>query len=169
MMNFSATTYLRTTLLVLLTALLAACSQELLDQAGGAVGGGSGDFAELYQTSTFQMCKDCHTPGAPGRTAGTEATQDWSSKESALRSLKGKASGLVGNFAGCNGVALVGATANTSLIVAVFDPSVRASFSVAGTPACNGSAIADESLRVGPIPPGTLSDLKSLIDSGAFR
>lgn len=126
-------------------------------------------FGEIYADSTFQMCTDCHSPGAPGQTTGTEATQNWSSRNAAFSSLQGNASGLVGNFAACNGVPLVGATASTSLIVAVFDPSVRSSFSVQGFPGCTGTAITDETLRVGAISAAALQQLKTFIDDGGFR
>jgi hypothetical protein len=153
----------------LCVALASACSQlEDLDGNDGGTGEDD-DFASIYENATFQMCADCHAPGAPGRTAGTEATQNWSSSSTAFTSLKGKASGLVGNFAGCNGVPLVGATANTSLIVAVLDSSVRAGFSVSGYPACTGAAIVDETLRVGAVSPAALRQLKEFIDAGGFR
>jgi hypothetical protein len=108
-------------------------------------------------------------PGAAGATNGTETTQNWSSSSAAFSSLKGKAAGLTGNFAGCNGVPLVGATANTSLVVAVLDANVRASFSVSSAPNCKAAAITDETLRVGSVPSGVLQDLKDFIDGGGFR
>ncbi|MEZ4327593.1 MAG: hypothetical protein R3B40_20400 [Polyangiales bacterium] len=125
-------------------------------------------FGDLYASATFQMCADCHSPTAPGFVQGTETTQNWSSRGAAFTSLQGNAAGLEGNFAGCNGVPLVGDTAETSLIVAVLDPTVRASFSVAGFPDCTADAIADETLRVGSVPAATLQALKDFIDDGGF-
>jgi hypothetical protein len=160
-------TQFRNAALVLLCILAGACSEALVDSSDG--GTDADAFAEIYATATFQMCQDCHAPGAPGATAGTETTQDWSSSSAAYNSLKGKAAGLIGNFAGCNGVPFVSSTANTSLLVAVFDPNVRASFSDSGHPNCKAAAITDETLRVGSVPPGVLQDLKDFIDGGGFR
>lgn len=131
--------------------------------------GGVGAFQPLYDQPIFQMCSDCHAPGAPGITTGTEATQNWTSSTTAFTTLKGNASGLVGNFAGCNGVPLVGPTSSQSLLVAIFDPTVRATFSYPGHPTCTGDAITDETLRVGAIPPSVLAQLKEFIDCGGFR
>lgn len=131
--------------------------------------GSATTFADLYASSVLQMCSDCHAPGAPGFVEGTETTQDWSTSSTAFSSLQGNASGLVGNFAGCNGVPLIGATAETSLIVAVLDPNVRATFSVEGFPSCTADAIPDESLRVGTVSPTLLQDLKDFIDEGGFN
>jgi hypothetical protein len=156
---------------LLLCGLASACSDDLLGADGGTddASGVPAAFAELYATPTFQMCEDCHAPGAPGAVMGTESTQDWSSRSTAYDSLMGNAAGLIGNFAGCNGIPLVGPTASTSLLVAVFDPSVRASFSVASHPNCKAAAITDETLRVGSVPPTVLQDLKDFIDGGGFR
>jgi hypothetical protein len=169
MKNFAQKTLLQIATLGLLVA-ANACA-DVTDALDGGAGGGGGDadFEALYETSTFQMCKDCHAPDAPGATEGTEATQDWSSSDAAFSSLKGNASGLIGNFAGCNGVPLVGATSNTSLLVAVLDPGVRASFSVSSHPNCRAAAIVDETLRVDPVPSSLLQELKRFIDMGGFR
>ena len=155
---------------VAVCAALALLAGGCTEQVGGAGGGTPPQaFVSLYQSSTFQMCRDCHAPNAPGATAGTEATQDWSTATSAFESLKGAASGLIGNFEGCNGVPLVGATADTSLLVAVLDANVRAQFSVPGHPACTADAITDETLRVGTIDPDTLQSLKDFINGGGFN
>lgn len=153
---------------LILSALLAPIGAGCEDDPLGVdpdAGMPSGDFESLYASSTLQMCQDCHAPGAPGFTSGTEATQDWSSANAALSSLQGTASGLEGNFAPCNGVPLIGATSSTSLLIAVLDPDVRASFSVAGFPDCTADAIADETLRVGAVPATLLQDLKDFIDN----
>lgn len=105
-------------------------------------------FSQLYQ-SVGTACAGCHAPGAPGFTDGTEATQDWSSRDSAYNALQGMASGLIGNFEGCNGVPLVGDSPETSLIVAAFDEQVRAEFALAAFPDCNADSISDMTLKVG--------------------
>jgi hypothetical protein len=166
--------WLRNALVALLCVSASACSDALLDSsADGGTDDGSGEapakFVEIYETPTFQMCQDCHAPDAAGATAGTETTQDWSSSSAAYTSLKGKAAGLIGNFAGCNGVSFVGATGNTSLLVAVLDANVRASFSDPNHPGCKAAAITDETLRVGSVPSNVLQDLKAFIDGGGFR
>lgn len=154
------------TTLALLPILASGC-WELVPPDGND--GGVDDFTLLYQSSTFQQCADCHAPGAPGFVNGTETTQDWTSRTTAFNSLKGNAAGLIGNFQGCNGVPLVGPTSSQSLIVAVFDPTVRASFSYPGFPGCTADAITDETLRVGPISSTDLARLKAFIDAGGFQ
>lgn len=164
---------------VVLAALLApagGCGEEDTfpsDMGTGDMGtsdlGAGPTFDDLFASATLQMCADCHAPGAPGFVLGTEATQDWSTQSTAFTSLQGNASGLEGNFAGCNGVPLIGATASTSLLVAVLDPDVRATFSVEGFPNCTADAIPDETLRVGSVSPTFLQDLKDFIDEGGFN
>jgi hypothetical protein len=163
---------------LVLAALLApagACEDEPIinPPTDGGVNPDSGTtaptFGDIYSSATFGMCSDCHTPTAPGFVQGTETTQDWTSSATAFSSLQGNAAGLEGNFAGCNDVPLVGATAATSLIVAVLDPDVRAAFSVPGFPSCTADAIPDETLRVGSVPPATLQALKDFIDEGGFN
>jgi hypothetical protein len=153
--------------LMLLCILAGACS-EALDSLGDGGTDDSDAFAEIYATPTFQMCQDCHAPGAPGATVGTETTQNWSSSSAAYSSLKGNAAGLIGNFAGCNGVPFVSTTADKSLLVAVFDPDVRASFSDSSHPNCKAGAIVDETMRVGSVP-SDVQALKDFIDGGGFR
>ena len=114
------------------------CEQE---QASG--------FTALYDTTSFQSCGECHAPGAPGFVDGTEATQDWSSRDNAYTSLQDVASGLIGNFAGCNGVPLINQTPEDSLLVAVFDEDVRANFSLQGFPDCGADTISDMTLKIG--------------------
>lgn len=163
----SPKTLLRAAALALLPALASGCWETTPDDGTGD--GGVDDFTILYQTSAFQMCADCHAPGAPGFVDGTETTQDWTTRNTAFTSLQGNASGLLGNFAGCNGVPLVGPTANQSLIVAVFDADVRANFSYPGFPNCTADAIVDETLRVGALPAADLARLKAFIDAGGFQ
>jgi mono/diheme cytochrome c family protein len=154
-------------------ALLTGCEEDILDGGtpdGGMVGDDDDDvFTQLYQTSEFQMCADCHAPGAPGFVPGeTESSLDFSSRDRAAATLQGTVTGLEGtNFAGCVGVPFVGPTPSESLLVAYFDASVRAGFSVAGFPDCDGDAIADGTLNVGPLSAGTRLLLDMWIAAGA--
>lgn len=126
-------------------------------------------FTNIYSSSTFKQCPQCHAPNAPGKTEGTEATQDWSTRDKAYSTLKtGKASGLIGNFSACNGVALIGATAAQSLLVAALDEDVRENFATPSAPDCNGDTISDMTLKIGSaVPASLLADLKSWINAGA--
>jgi cytochrome c5 len=141
-------------------ALSLGCGDTLDD----ALDGDGATFTSIYEGET---CSGCHAPGAPGRVTGIEATQNWSSRATALSSLQGNASGLIGNFQGCNGVPLIGSSADQSLIIASLDFDVRAGFSAPGFPDCTADAIADQSDRVsGGLPAGWLDDLKDWIDAG---
>lgn len=134
---------------------LAACGDELT---------GGPSFTAIYESPTFSQCGDCHAPGAPGFVQGTEATQDWSTRDSAYRTLTtGRASGLIGNFQACNGTPLIGSTPDTSLVVAVLDADVRAAFSNGG---CAADAITDCTLRLNPFFPEDLDLLRAWIAAG---
>jgi hypothetical protein len=157
-----------------LTALLAlSCGDALEDPLDGGAGtGGSGGggvtFTSIYESDEFQECAGCHAPGAPGRTEGTEATQNWSTRATAYNSLQGNASGLIGNNAGCNGVAFLDDAAEDSLLVAAFDEDVRIAYDNPSFPNCNADAIADQTLKIGgPLPAALLADLKAWVDAGA--
>jgi hypothetical protein len=142
------------------------CSDTIdpLDEGGG---GGDADFGSIY-AELGPSCSECHAPGAPGRTEGIEATQDWSSRDRALTTLRGNASGLIGNFQDCNGVPLLGASAEESLLVASLDENVRRSFSLASFPDCTADAISDQTVWImGGLPDSVLADLKDWIDAGA--
>jgi len=143
---------------------------------GGPIGDDDDDdddmtdtFSQLYATSEFQMCADCHAPGAPGFTEETESSLDFSTRDTAAATLQGTVTGLEGtNFEDCVGVPFVGATPETSLLVAYFDADVRAGFSVPGTPACDADAIADGTLNIGgPLSAGTRLLLDMWITEGA--
>ena len=136
---------------------------------GDGVDGGNNDdaFTMIFASSTFQACKGCHAPGAPGFVEGTETTQNWSTRDNAFSSLMGSASGLIGNFAGCNGVPLLGDTAATSLLVAALDSTIRADFTLTGFPDCVGDTISDMTLKVGAINSAQLDALKAWINAGA--
>jgi hypothetical protein len=142
------------------------CSDTLdpLDEGGE---GGDADFGSIY-AELGPSCSECHAPGAPGRTEGIEATQDWSTAASARRTLDGNATGLIGNFSGCNGVPLLGASAGQSLLVASLDDDVRANFELADHPDCTGDAISNQNLKLSePVSDSVLQDLKDWIDAGA--
>jgi hypothetical protein len=139
------------------------CGADPTDALDG--GGGDDAFTRIYESTQFQKCAGCHAPNAPGRVAGIESTQDWSTRDRAYASLKGKASGLIGNFMDCNGVALVGTTASASLLVAALDEDTRASFMVGK---CSADTLSDMTLKIGEeLPPALLAELKAWIAAGA--
>jgi len=149
-----------------LGALVLSLSAFGCSEALDAVGGGE-EFTSIYESDQFQMCSGCHAPGAPGKVNGTEATQDWSTQQTANSSLQGTASGLIGNFQACNGVPFIGSSAEQSLLVAVFDSDVRQNFENSQFPGCNADAITDETIRVGDLPASLLQELKDWIDGGS--
>jgi mono/diheme cytochrome c family protein len=142
------------------------CSNAV-DAVDAATGGDMDAFSQIYASDTFQKCGGCHAPGAPGKTDGTEATQDWSTRDKAYASLHQKASGLIGNFAGCNGVPFLGASAAQSLLMASLDADTRAAYQNPQFPDCNADAISDQTLKVGSVPASLLQELQTWIDSGA--
>jgi hypothetical protein len=150
-----------------IAALLAlGCGEAAEDLLNGAAGGGA--FSRIYESDEFQECSGCHAPGAPGKTEGTEATQNWSTRASAYASLQGNASGLIGNFADCNGVPLLGESAEDSLLVAAFDSTVRDAFRNSRFPDCTADAISDQTLKIGgALPASLLAELKAWVDAGA--
>jgi hypothetical protein len=132
-----------------------------------ALDGGDGSFDSVYNSEPFQKCSGCHAPGAPGKVAGTEATQDWSTSATARATLKRTASGMIGNFGDCNGVPFIGASADQSLLIAALDFDVRMNFEAPSNPDCTGDSINDQGDKVGGIPDNLIQDLKDWIDSGA--
>lgn len=156
--------FARISLLLIATCSVApslGCGETLDDLAPGE----GASFTSIYE-EIGEDCAGCHAPGAPGRTAGIEATQNWSTRASALSSLRGDASGLVGNFAGCNGEPLLRPSAEQSLLIASLDSDVRANFESPDNPDCNGDAVSDQTLRVG-VSDSVVQDLKDWVDSGA--
>jgi hypothetical protein len=131
-------------------------------------GGDGATFTSIYESlESDDLCSGCHAPNAPGDTEGTEATQDWSTRDNAFRTLRGTASGLIGNFEGCNGVPLLGSSANQSLLVASLDEDVRADFSNSQFPDCTADSISDQTVKIGGrLPSGVVQDLKAWIDAG---
>jgi len=145
-------------------ALVLGCGETIDALESGDTFGGIYDRIEALSST----CSDCHAPGAPGRTDDIEGTQDWSTRDTAYTTLHGEASDLIGNFAGCNGVPFLGETAETSLLIASLDETVRASFSVPGNADCNADAIADQTVKLGgPLPDDILQDLRAWVDDGA--
>lgn len=143
-------------------------AEDAVNGAAGDGSSGSDAFSKIYASDTFQKCSGCHAPGAAGKTEGTEATQDWSTRDKAYSTLHQTASGLIGNFAGCNGVPLLGSSSAESLLVASLDADTRESYQNAQFPDCNADAISDQTLKIGgPIPASLLTQLKNWIDSGA--
>jgi hypothetical protein len=128
---------------------------------------GGDAFTNIYESEPFQKCSGCHAPDAPGRTNDIEKTQDWSTRDTAHSTLKRTASGMIGNFADCNGVAFIGASAEQSLLVASLDFDVRMNFEDPAHPDCTGDAISDQSAKVGGVSDSLIQDLKDWIDSGA--
>jgi hypothetical protein len=137
---------------------------------GGDMGSGGvqAKFSSLYG-DYFSNCGSCHSPSGPGRTSDIEKTLDFTSQSTAYSTLKtGDASGLVGNQMACNGVNFVGATPAASLIVAVLDSSVRQTYDSPTKPACDSTAITDETVKVGSAPSSQfLTALKQWITDGA--
>jgi cytochrome c5 len=134
-----------------------------VEEPGGADAAPADTFTMLYET-LGETCRGCHAEGAIGAPVGTEATQDWSSVDSARSTLQGTASGLMGNFAGCNDVPFLGDTPETSLLVAAFDENVRADFSLAEFPDCNADTISDMTLKIGrPLSAAELSLLRQFV------
>ena len=146
--------------IVFVFMIILACGPEE-DDPNGDTG-----FTAIFNSDYFQQCKDCHAPGAIGFVDGTEATQDWSTVNSAFSSLQGNASGLIGNLEDCNGVPLLGDTPESSLLVAIFDEQIRTSFDLPAFPNCDVDTIIDKAATLAPIPPALLVDLKAWIDSG---
>ena len=143
-------------------ALLLACA------CGGAETGNNTPqphWSSLYSTYLVN-CKQCHAPGAPGHTSDIESTLDFTSAATGYSTVSGTASGLQGNFAGCNGTKFVVANhPEQSLLVAALDSSTRASFSSGG---CTSDEVTDETVKQGSAPPaGWMTALKQWINSGA--
>ena len=126
-------------------------------------------FTSLYG-NYFGNCAECHAPGSRGdEFPGIEKTLDFTTKGTAYMTITmGMASGLQGNFEGCNGVSFVESTPAQSLIVAVLDQSTRQAFDLSGHPDCDVDSITDETLRVSAQPSSAfIAALKSWIQQGA--
>lgn len=145
-----------------LIGLLLACA------CGGAVTDNTPQphWSSLYSTYLVN-CKQCHAPSAPGGTSDTEKTLDFSTAAQGYSTVSGgSASGLQGNFAGCNGTKFVVAGhPEQSLLVAALDSSTRSSFS---SGSCTSDTISDETVKQGAAPPaGWMTALQQWITNGA--
>ncbi|MEO0322947.1 MAG: hypothetical protein AAF447_08310 [Myxococcota bacterium] len=144
------------------------CTEDLFAEPDGGMVtvdmmGGGDDFSAVF-AALGSSCADCHAPGAPGFTTGTEATQDWSSESAAQSSLLLNASGLVAPFDACNGVPLVvPGSPEQSLIMAYLDAGVRASFADGD---CTGAALVDGTIRA-TVSGAGVEALRSWIAAGA--
>jgi hypothetical protein len=136
----------------------------------GADGGGmvQATFSSLYG-DYLGNCKQCHAPNAPGRTTDTERTLDFPSRTTAFNTLRGMASGLVGNHMDCNGVPFLAATPAKALLVAVIDQPTRQAIDLSpGHPGCAVDTISDETVKVGNQPSADfVTALKTWVSNGA--
>jgi hypothetical protein len=133
-------------------------------------GGGTVEatFTSLYG-DYLGNCKQCHAPNAPGRTSDIEQSLNFSTRTTALSTVKGMATGLMGNHLGCNGVPFLASTPGNSLLVAVVDQSTRQAFDVSGHADCDIDAISDETVKVGSQPSSAfVTALKTWISGGAL-
>ncbi len=154
---------------------LGACPDDTGEGEGGGDGGGEGGggggvtFSGLYDDH-LTKCGNCHGPeGVAGgfRPGITEATLDFSTRDSAYRSITtGSASGLTGIQDPCNGVPFIGSTSGGSLLVASVDEAVRAAYDNPSAPDCNGDTISAMEMNPGLIPEDVVQGLKSWIDDG---
>jgi mono/diheme cytochrome c family protein len=140
---------------------------------GGTGSGGTVEatFTSLY-ADYFGNCKNCHAPGAPGRTSDIEQTLNFSTKAMAYTTIKtGMAAGLTGNHTGCNGAAFLGTTPAKSLILAVLDQPTRQSIDLSPTsPNCDLNSITDATVKAGKQPSAAfVTALKTWITNGALN
>src|SRR5262245_66575622 len=146
-------------------------AEELIPGTPDAGGGGvQATFSSLYG-DYFSNCGQCHSPNGPGRTSDIEQSLDFSTKSTAYTTItSGSATGLMGNPMGCNGTPfIVSGQPSQSLIVAVLDDGVRATFDLAGHPDCDMNSITDQTTpKVGSSPSAAfLAALKTWIQNGA--
>jgi hypothetical protein len=155
-------------LAIAFTALAAGCpaSTEMTPDGGGTV---QATFTSLYG-DYLSTCRNCHAPNAPGRTSDIEQSLDFTSKATALTSLRGMATGLTGNHTGCNGVPFLASTPGKSLLVAVIDQPTRQTIDLSpGHPDCDIDMITDATVKVGSQPSTAfVTALKTWITNGAM-
>lgn len=135
------------------------------DGGGGMV---QATFTSLYG-DYLGNCKQCHAPGAPGRTSDIEQTLDFTSRTTALSTLRGMATGLTGNHTDCNGAPFLAAAPAKSLLVAVLDQPTRQAIDLSpGHPGCAVDTISDETVKVGSQPSADfVTALKTWVAGGA--
>ena len=164
--------------LLCLSLLVGGCGGAFLDEELDLTSGETGDlavtvtphFGSLYG-DYLSTCKQCHAPGAPGRTLDTEQSLDFTTRSTAYTTLTTKlAAGLVGNQLACNDVPfLVAGQPSQSLLVAVLDATVRQAFDRPAAPGCDVDAISDETVKVGSAPSAAfLAALSDWITAGAL-
>jgi hypothetical protein len=153
-----------------LLLLASACGAESpIDGTPDAMTGVQPTFTSLYG-DYFQTCKNCHTPAGPGRADDTEMTLNFTTRETAYTTITtGMASGLMGNFVGCNGVPFVrDAMPSMSLILAALDQPTRIAFDDPSFPDCDMDTIADQTLKSNPPPSAAfITALKEWLQDGA--
>jgi hypothetical protein len=149
-----------------LSSHLAGCSAA--EEAVGAATGGGGSFDTVYSTVLSKNCKGCHGPNAPGYNPGdTESTLDFTTADTAYTTLLGKAAGLSGNSAACNGVSfVVPGNAAGSLLMASIDATTRRAFVSGG---CNKDTVAAMEGRGGALSAAQVEAVRSWISGGAKR
>ena len=137
------------------------------DAVSNVTGGGS-SFDNVYATVFSKNCNGCHGASAPGYNPGeTEATLDFSSADKAYNSLLGKASGLTGNNAACNGVSFVTpGDASKSLLMASIDRTTRTAFTSGG---CNKDTVSAMESRGGTLTAVQVEAVRAWINGGAKR
>lgn len=145
---------------------LAGCSAA--EEAVSNVTGGGSSFDAVYTATLSKNCNGCHGPSAPGYSPGeTEATLDFSSADKAFNSLLGKATGLSGNSASCNGVSfVVPGDASKSLLMASIDRATRTAFVSGG---CNKDSVAAMESRGGALSVAQVEGVRAWIAGGAKR
>jgi hypothetical protein len=163
---------MRPALLSLFAVVGAACGTATMDAADAAPGGVTASFASLYG-DYLGNCKNCHAPGAPGRTSDIEQSLDFSTKMTAYTTLKGTATGLTGNHMDCNGTPFLAAMAKDSLLFATLDQATRQAFDLPAPHAmCDEATISDETVKVGvnnPPSAAFIAALRDWINAGALN
>jgi hypothetical protein len=152
-----------------LAAFAAGCGATTETSPDGGGGAVEATFTSLYG-DYLGNCKQCHAPGAPGRTSDIEQSLDFTSRTTALMTLKtGMATGLIGNHAGCNGVPFIAQTSSKSLLLAVIDQPTRQAIDLSPEHAnCDIDSITDATVKVGSQPSAAfVTALKTWIASGA--
>jgi hypothetical protein len=168
--RWRASSAIGTPLAIGLVALVAGCSSTTDPSPDGGGGGVTATFTSLYG-DYLGTCKQCHAPGAPGRTSDIEQTLDFTSRATALATLKtGMATGLVGNHTGCNGTPFLAATPEKSLVLAVIDQPTRQAIDLSPQhPNCDVDSITDATVKVGSQPSAEfVTAFKTWITSGAM-